>query len=449
MSNLTTFKFDFNRPLKKGIDKYKKSELIDVAQKLNLEYKSNTTMETLYNNIKNYAQKIGIEPIGIVELYLVEDIIPKVDIGKFEYIDISSHETCDEYMIRKNQKKEVDINDNILNIINILINVVEENDNSKNAKFRIKTYKLLYNVIKKLPEKLISVEQIKGIEGLSKKSYDKINEILETGTLSYLTDNGFDISIYNNTNKIIDDLQKIHGIGTVNAKKIIEKYKITCIDDMINKFNNNIIKVKKNGLTKAMAIGIKYYYDLLKKIPRDEIDTISEIIKQYFNKIDENIIITVCGSYRRGCSYSKDVDILISHPNIITQEDVKNKGIQTLKMVIDQLKYYNILIDDLTTHGDIKYMGIYKLNDNPARRIDLQYIPYESYYFALLYFTGSGEFNKVMRGIASDRGFRLNEFSLYYKKTNKKVKDYIINSEKEIFDLLRINYVEPLYRHCI
>ena len=41
-------------------------------------------------------------------------------------------------------------------------------------------------------------------------------------------------------------------------------------------------------------------------------------------------------------------------------------------------------------------MGMCKIGDNPVRRIDIRFVPYESK-AAILYFTGSGEFNRIMR----------------------------------------------------
>ena len=49
-------------------------------------------------------------------------------------------------------------------------------------------------------------------------------------------------------------------------------------------------------------------------------------------------------------------------------------------------------------------MGICITSDKIAGRIDIRFIPYESYFPAILYFTGSGEFNRIMRKEANDKG---------------------------------------------
>jgi len=105
---------------------------------------------------------------------------------------------------------------------------------------------------------------------------------------------------------------------------------------------------------------------------------------------------------------------------------------------------HKIIIDGLTgIDVDTKFMGFCQLHEFPVRRIDIRFVPYESYYSALLYFTGSGSFNKKMRTVAINAGYLLNEYGLFNKKTNKQIK---IKSEKDIFDILKMEYLEPQFR---
>ena len=92
-------------------------------------------------------------------------------------------------------------------------------------------------------------------------------------------------------------------------------------------------------------------------------------------------------------------------------------------------------------------MGLCKYKSNPVRRIDIRFIPLDCYASSLLYFTGSGEFNKNMRTYAIKNGYTLNEYGLYkqIKINNKKVK-IKTNSEEDIFKSLNLNYVEPQFR---
>ena len=83
-------------------------------------------------------------------------------------------------------------------------------------------------------------------------------------------------------------------------------------------------------------------------------------------------------------------------------------------------------------------MGFAKYNDNPVRRIDIRFIPYDSFFSALLYFTGSAELNKKMRQVAKEMGYKLSEYGLF--KNDDALE---INSEKDVFTLLKLPYLEP------
>ena len=69
----------------------------------------------------------------------------------------------------------------------------------------------------------------------------------------------------------------------------------------------------------------------------------------------------------------------------------------------------------------------------------------EEYPFAILYFTGSGEFNQMMRKMVNDKGYTMNEYSIKHSDTGKKV-DHVFTEEKDIFKFLEMGYVEPWQR---
>ena len=73
------------------------------------------------------------------------------------------------------------------------------------------------------------------------------------------------------------------------------------------------------------------------------------------------------------------------------------------------------------------------------------YTTEEEYPFAILYFTGSMEFNAKMRGLALEKGLSMNEYSLKDSNT-KKVIDHKFSVEKDIFDYLEMEWVEPVDR---
>jgi DNA polymerase/3'-5' exonuclease PolX len=234
--------------------------------------------------------------------------------------------------------------------------------------------------------------------------------------------------------KLLDELTDVIGIGPKIAKKLVKQYKLKSINDLIKRN-----KVGEIILNEKLLLGLKYYGVYQKNIPRIEVTNIYEYITKLINKKYPEYIITFCGSYRRGKSTSNDIDVLITNKNKVNRKH--------LTTIVNELRDDKFLIDDLTDGAPLtKYMGFCKYKNNPVRRIDIRYMPYESYYTALLYFTGSDEFNRKMRQIAKKKNYKLNEYGLYKLeiKNGKLVEKRInIESEEEVFKVIGMPYSKP------
>ena len=340
----------------------------------------------------------------------------------------------------------------IIDEFNKLIKFIEFNLNkSENNKekiantFRLKQIKNILLIIKKYSEEinLNNLKEFSKLDGIGIGTINRIKEILKNGFLEELKD--FNFNEINNDNKIFEELESIIGIGKTNAKKLINKG-ITSIEDLKNKILNNKIKVNNKIL-----LGLKYEGVFKNNIPRKEIDNIYEELKIIINNINNKYnlndnnkyIFELCGSYRREKDTSNDIDILISKFN---SNSINNNN--NLKIIIDELKSLNnnklLLVDDITDKNiKTKYMGFCKYKNNPVRRIDIRFVPYNSYYTALLYFTGSKDLNTKMRIKAHELGYKLSEYNLIIIDNNKKIK---INSEYDIFKKLKMEYLQPNLR---
>lgn len=227
------------------------------------------------------------------------------------------------------------------------------------------------------------------------------------------------------------DLLRITGMGETRAKLLI-KDGITTIQGL-----KEAIKENKVSLTHHILIGLKYLDDFETRIPRTEIADIERYLISNFAFINPHCISNICGSYRRGKLDCGDIDILI------TETPGKQKP-NLLKEIIGHLSSQGFLIDHLTKNGDKKYMGVCRMNGyTRARRIDIRYIDYSSYYTALQYFTGSKEFNLSLRRHALNCGYSLSEYAL--TKTDGTDSPQI-HSEQDIFTILNIPYVPPTQR---
>jgi len=182
---------------------------------------------------------------------------------------------------------------------------------------------------------------------------------------------------------------------------------------------------------------LKYVDELKQQIPREEITRVEAYLSEKLLKIDPHLTGIVCGSYRRGNEKSGDVDYIVTHSKVITQKDAKH--INYITELVTALMKDNFITDSLTgINVQTKYMGIYQLN-GLHRRIDIRFIPLESYYTALMYFTGPKDFNRKTRLLAINMDYMLNEYGLY-DEHDKMMK---IDSEKDIFDALGLEYLTP------
>lgn len=300
-------------------------------------------------------------------------------------------------------------------------------DNTSGKEQIINTYRLkntlnIISILKKLTYEIKSGDDVKNIKGIGKHTVDRINEILKYGKLKELNK-----SKINNYESIIEELEQIYGVGRKLAIELHKKYGVISVNDLKERYKNKTIK-----LPDIVVKGLKYYDKIKTHIPRNEIESIYiYLLKQAF-MINKLLHVIICGSFRRLKNFSNDIDILLTHRD----------NINLLNPFVEHLIKNKFIIESLTTSDvQTKYMGLCKFNNKPIRRIDIRFIPYESYYFAILYFTGSKNFNKHMRQIAIDKGYTLNEYGLW--KNNKSIK---VNSEKEIFDILDMEYLQPNLR---
>lgn len=328
---------------------------------------------------------------------------------------------------RKNPDESTNPNKEFCDFLMELANY-EKNVNRQMHKYNV--YRKAAGVLAKNPTRIKSGAEAKALEGIGEKIAKKIQEFIDTGSLQKL-----EKIRANDTNVAITELAKVTGIGPAAAQKLVQEG-ITSIEEL---------RKHPDKLNHHQQIGLRYYEDFEKRIPRDEMLKLQDIAFGVIQKIDTEYTAKVCGSFRRGAESSGDIDILLTHTSF-TSKDSKKPEI--LKNVVTSLEKINFITDRLSL-GDSKFMGVCKLQDegetkNTYRRIDIRLIPHDQYFCALLYFTGSDVFNKNMRAHALEDGFTLNEYSLRpVGSTGVPGEPLPITSEEDIFDYLGMEFKKP------
>lgn len=212
--------------------------------------------------------------------------------------------------------------------------------------------------------------------------------------------------------------ESVYGIGVVTAMKF---YNMGC---------RTLEDLGGMDLTHAQRAGLRWYHDIRQRIPRSEID-------EYLTQLTDTLgstgnLFIIAGSYRRGEVSSGDIDILMRN----------DRGV-TLSYIHGILLRSGMIIETLGL-GDKKFLGIVMLRRGmTARRMDIRLFSPETWAYALLYNTGSQQFNILCRQRAIELELHLNDYTLVSTRTGAV---YYATIEEEIFKHLRIAYLSPEQR---
>ena len=295
--------------------------------------------------------------------------------------------------------------------------------------FKMRAYKKLIEELKSSPLPITSLQDVETIvPKISDKMKLKIKEIIETGGLVAAEKAKAELQL-----NAHDELGAIYGVGPVKAKDLIAKG-IKTVAQL-----REAVMMDPSLLNDKQKIGLLYYEDILKRIPRSEMEQHEKLL---LGALVPGMRGTVVGSYRRGLESSGDVDVLITMEGLTDKQRTA-----AFREYVVGLKSSGYMVEVLSEGGQ-KCLSVVRLPavgavGAVARRLDLLVIPAEQFPFALLYFTGSGDFNVVFRKHALSLGYTLNEHEM--KPTGKLEVSPVppMTKEEDVFAFLGLQYKEP------
>lgn len=294
--------------------------------------------------------------------------------------------------------------------------------------FRARAYATVIRQLTQLETPIYSFEDLQNIKGMGEKITAKAKEIFSTGQLQ-------SAERVKTTHSVdaFETLQHIYGVGPAKVRDLLQQG--------IRSVEQLRAEVKKNPqlLNDKQKVGLQYYEDLLERIPRSEMEMHRAALPNYLPDEMKAWETEIVGSFRRGASNSGDIDVLIRVPDAISTKSAK----QLLATYVQNMKAAGY-IEEVLALGEHKCMAICRLN-GAARRLDLLLTPDEEYAYALLYFTGSDQFNVAFRNHALQMGYTLNEHRLTPLQDDKPVPPPM-KKEDDIFRFLGLRYIEPVER---
>ena len=292
-----------------------------------------------------------------------------------------------------------------------------------NWQFKVRAYKKVIEQLRATEKRITKVEDLDDIDGVGVKMRKKVEESLATGELKAAEEAKETMEL-----GPLETLKGVHGIGDAKAKELIAEG-IKTIAQL-----RAAIKATPKILNKTQTKGLQYYDDIMKRIPRAELEKHEALL---LGELPEGMSGTVVGSYRRGAESSGDIDVLLS------MEAPEDKRTKAFHAYVKALRDKGYMLEELSK-GEQKNLSIVRLTpESSARRLDLLVIPIEQLPYALLYFTGSQEFNVGFRKHALKMGYTLNEHEM--KLTGKVEAKAVppVKTEEDVFAFLGLEFKTP------
>jgi DNA polymerase beta len=292
--------------------------------------------------------------------------------------------------------------------------------------FRARAYATVIKQLTQRDQPIHVWEDLQDVKGMGEKITAKIKEILSTGQLQ-------SAERVKTTHSVgaFEALQNIYGVGPAKVRDLLQ-LGIQSVEQLR-------AEVKKNAqlLNDKQKVGLQYYEDLLQRIPREEMERHRTALPQWLPGEMKAWETEIVGSFRRGATTSGDIDVLIRVPPTISSLAAK----RLLAAYVEAMKKAGY-IEEVLALGEHKCMAICRLVGLPARRLDLLLTPDEEYAYAILYFTGSDQFNVAFRNHSLQMGYTLNEHRLA-PLTEDKPQPPPMKKEDDIFRFLGLRYIAP------
>ncbi|KAK1448015.1 hypothetical protein CCUS01_12091 [Colletotrichum cuscutae] len=165
----------------------------------------------------------------------------------------------------------------------------------------VRAYSTSIATISAYPHKIASSQEVARLPGCGAKIAELWHEWKETGRLPEA-----DEAQANPKFAVIQVFYDIWGVGDATAR------------DFYSRGWRDLDDVVEHGwasLSRVQQIGVKYYDEFKLKIPRTEVESITDTILAHARSFHPDFQLVIVGGYRRGKQGSGDVDVVISHPD--------------------------------------------------------------------------------------------------------------------------------------
>jgi DNA polymerase (family 10) len=289
--------------------------------------------------------------------------------------------------------------------------------------FKIRAYQTASGVIERIGDELdtlIASGERENVKGIGKAISAKIHEFADTGAIAFYED------VKASVPPVLFDLIAIPGLGPKKALILQEKLGINSIGELEYACRENrLIELPGFGEKTQQKIlqGIEYVKKFQGQFLLVDTWPVADKIVEYLNAHESIEAAAVAGSIRRRNETTKDIDIVVtsSDPAAAAEAVINMPG-----------------VTQVTGSGMTKT----SVTLSTGMNLDVRVVAGNQFACALHHFTGSKEHHIGLRGIAREQGYKINEYGI----ENGAGGTVLVGSERELYALLSLAYIEPELR---
>ncbi|KAJ3154542.1 hypothetical protein HDU86_004671 [Geranomyces michiganensis] len=311
-----------------------------------------------------------------------------------------------------------------------------------------------------------SWKEARKIKGVGDKIAKLIREYLKTGTI------GLCAAVARSAQfRTISYFAQIYGVGPTTARQWYAKgYRSL----------DSVIDGEGDSLPSVIRHGIELFPDFQQKMSRADVEEVVTTLEAVLAGISDGFTVTPVGGYRRGKEVNGDCDTVITHPDEARTKTILRELVDALtdQGYIKHILWYGEGQDAARTSdynaeapssSSIKsrkkkgtsfdqlakaFVAFRQPSNAIYRQVDLIIAPPDLHAVAVCGWTGSKQFERGLRnwcahGSGARGGFKgglkFSSHGIFDRRTNKRIE---CRTEREIFDKLQLEWVEPELRNA-
>lgn len=315
----------------------------------------------------------------------------------------------------------------IAEVFDLIADLLEFQDSNP---FRVRAYRNGARAIGDHPQQMEAIledpeAKLTDIAGVGKDLAEKVATLCETGRLPMLDE------LLAVVPRSVLEIMRIPGLGPKKAAALYNELNISTLDQLKAACEAQQVRELKGFAAKteqAILAGMSLAQTAGDRMLWANADQIARALLEHLQACNSIEQLEVAGSYRRGRETVGDLDLLV----------VSSK----VDEVMDRLGAFPNA-ETVVGRGPTKMT----IRLASGLQIDMRVVPARSFGAALVYFTGSKQHNIVLRGMAKDRGLKINEYGVFRVKGEKET--FVAgHTEKAVYETLLLAWIPPELREA-